>query len=84
MSHKKRRTAGKTVQGDELYNQQGMVTNTDNTKRVGRRYSSAHYEEKRGERNSSVLMRENRRLPKSSLDDGSTAELSGLKSAHKR
>ena len=31
-----------------------------------------------------VLMSEDRGLPKTGLDDGSTAELSGLESAHKQ
>ena len=34
--------------------------------------------------NNLVLMREDGGLPEASLDDGSTAELSGLKDAHRR
>jgi len=66
----------------ELYNQANDVTDTDNRKRKRRMVQQCVHHEgwKWSEAQGLVLMRKDGRLPEASLDDGGTAELSGLKS----
>jgi hypothetical protein len=74
---------GKTVRTCEVYNRQVIMTDTDNTKRKRAEDTAVGAPSRIGgaNRESLVLMSEDRGLPEASLDDGSTAELGGLNRA---
>lgn len=74
---------GKTVR---VYNQQGIMRQTDNVERKRGEDTAVHSSRGWGGAmyDSLVLMREDRRFPEASIDDGSTAELSGLESTQER